>query len=53
MDEEMLIGKTIKEISVSGYGVSIIFTDGYELAYSSSDGGYSSWVIIDPEGNEY
>ena len=47
-----LENKTIKEISVDGYGVYIIFTDGTEFVYGASDGGYSDWSIIDSDGNE-
>ena len=42
---EILIGKTIKEIEVSGYGIYLKTTDGIVLDYSSSDGGYSCWEI--------
>lgn len=42
-----LENKTIKEISIDGYGVYIIFTDGTEFVYGASD-----WSIIDSEGNE-
>lgn len=42
---EILIGKTIKEIEVSGYGIYLKTTDGIVLDYSSSDGGYSCWGI--------
>lgn len=52
MDEKDLIGKTVKEAYIDGYGVCIIFTDGTELAYSASDGGYSSWDILDLKGEE-
>lgn len=47
MDEKDLIGKTVKEASIDGFGVCIIFTDGTELVYSASDGGYSSWDVLD------
>lgn len=46
---EILIGKTIKEIKVSGYGIYLKTTDGIVLDYDSSDGGYSCWEI----GNAY
>ena len=45
MNEEDLIGKTIKEIDINGYGVEILFTDGTEFAYDASDAGYSCWNI--------
>ena len=47
MNETDLIGKTVKEVFVDGFGVNIIFTDGTELVYSASDGGYSSWDILE------
>lgn len=44
-----LVGKTIKEISVNGFGVYIFFTDGMVFSYGASDGGYSSWDIEPPK----
>ncbi len=46
-DDEKLIGKTIVGAQIGGYGVELKFSDGSILDYSSSDGGYSSWEIID------
>ena len=46
MNEKDLIGKTIEKIDIDGYGVEIHFTDGTELVYSASDGGYSIWDIL-------
>lgn len=46
-ETEKLIGKTISKIEIDGYGVYIKFTDDTELEYSASDGGYSSWGIIE------
>lgn len=46
MSEKDLIGKTIKSIDVDGFGVDIVFTDGTELVYGASDGGYSNWEIL-------
>ena len=45
MDEKDLIGKTIEEIDIDGYGIEIRFTDGTEFVYNASDGGYSGWDI--------
>ena len=45
MNDKDLIGKTIKEIVVCGYGIEILFTDGTEFVYDASDGGYSCWDI--------
>ena len=41
-----LINKTIKKADVSGFGITLEFTDGSVLEYSSSDGGYSNWEIV-------
>ena len=46
-DEEKLIGKKIVWAKIDGFGVELKFSDGSSLDYSSSDGGYSSWEIID------
>lgn len=46
LTENDLVGKTVKEIDVTGYNVVIIFTDNTEFRYYASDGGYSSWDII-------
>ena len=45
MNYKILIGKTIKEVEVNGYGITLVTTDGIRLVYNASDGGYSSWVI--------
>lgn len=45
MSYEILIGKTIQEVQITGYGITIVTTDGIRLVYDASDGGYSSWVI--------
>lgn len=45
MNEKDLIGKTIEEIDIDGFGIEIRFTDGTEFAYNASDGGYSYWDI--------
>lgn len=48
---EKLIGKTIKEvISLDGFGLEVVFTDGTEFNYSASDGGYSGYDLIEKEG---
>lgn len=49
MDEKDLIGKTVESVDVDGFGVCIVFTDGTEFVYSSSDGGYSSWDVYSSE----
>ena len=45
MAEKDLIGKTVKQADISGYGVEIVFTDGTMFSYYPSDGGYSTWDI--------
>lgn len=47
MDENMLIGKKIKEIEVNGFEIHLVTEDGIVLDYSASDGGYSNWEIYD------
>jgi len=49
MEENDLIGKTIKEISVDGFGIEIIFTDGTRFYYAASYCGCSSWDICSDE----
>ena len=43
--EELLKDKTIAKCTIDGYGVYLKFTDGSELEYDASDGGYSSWQL--------
>lgn len=45
MNEKDLAGKTIEKIYIDGYGIEIYFTDGTELEYDASDGGFSVWDI--------
>lgn len=45
MNEQDLIGETIKSIDVDGFGIEIVFESGKTFTYSASDGGYSSWEI--------
>ena len=47
MDENMLIGKKIREIEVNGFEIRLVTEDGIVLDYNASDGGYSSWEIYD------
>ena len=47
MKYRKLIGKTVVSAEINGFGVTIKFSDGSILDYSSSDNGYSSWEIID------
>ena len=51
MDEKDLIGKTIEEIDLDGFGIKITFTDGTILTYVSSDDGFSLWDIVGNEKN--
>ena len=43
--EEVLKGKKIKDIEITGAGITLITEDNIELNYSASDGGYSDWAI--------
>jgi hypothetical protein len=43
IDTSDLVGRTISEIKVNGYGIHIKFTDGVIFDYDASDGGYSQW----------
>ena len=45
IDESLLIGKRIKDITVTGEYVELITDDGYRLIYDASDGGYSSYMV--------
>ena len=45
MQGKDLIGKTLANIDVDGFGVEMLFTDGIMFIYDSSDGGYSNWTI--------
>ena len=42
-EKAVLIGKTIKNLSVDGYGLILIFEDDSAFAYNASDGGMSSY----------
>ncbi len=48
-NENGFVGKTIKEIYVDGYHVTIRTADGFILNYDASDGGYSTWEVIENE----
>lgn len=46
---EDFVGKTIRWISVDGYGVELLTEDGCRLGYDASDGGMSDYsVVYDP-----
>lgn len=49
---EDLIGKTITEIDINGYGVYLKVDDGTILDFNASDGGYSSYTISRGDDNE-
>lgn len=49
MDVSELFGKTISEIEVDGYGITLVTEDGCLLEYNASDGGYSSYEITQME----
>ena len=43
--EKMMIGKTITDVQINGFGITITLDDGYTLDYDASDGGYSTWEL--------
>ena len=48
--QEQLKGKTISSAEVDGFGLVLKFTDGSRLEYNATDGGYSTFDIIESEG---
>lgn len=42
-----LIGKTIKDVSLDGFGIDIVFSDGTQFNFNASDGGYSNYELIE------
>ena len=44
---EKLIGKTIKEADIDGFGVYLTFNDGSMFEYDASDGGYSHYAYCE------
>ena len=44
---DKLRGKTIVDADVNGGGIRLTLSDGSVLDYNSSDGGYSSWELLD------
>ena len=44
--EKFLIGKTIIEAKVDGFGIRLKLEDGSIFEYEASDGGYSLWEMI-------
>lgn len=46
MNAKDLINKTISDITINGYEVTITTKDGLVLQYGASDGGYSTWEIF-------
>ena len=47
--EKTLIEKKIVNADVSGYGIRLELDDGSIFIYDASDGGYSSWEILNKE----
>lgn len=45
-EEEQLIGRTIINAEIDGFGIILEFDDGSRFKYSASDGGYSSYEFI-------
>ena len=52
MTIEDLIGKAIKSIEADGFEISITTEDGAVLTYYASDGGYSSWEVVNVADKE-
>ena len=48
--QKQLIGKTISSAEIDGFGLNLKFTDGSELDYNATDGGYSTFEITEPKG---
>lgn len=46
-----LVGKKIRAIELSGYHVRLTCADDTVLEYDASDGGYSCWSVILPDGS--
>lgn len=45
-EEEQLIGRTIINAEIDGFGITLEFDDGSRFEYSASDGGYSRYEFI-------
>ncbi len=50
--KEFLEGKTIVKAVVDGGNVELTFSDKTSFCYNASDGGYSTWELIDKCGNK-
>lgn len=48
-EEAQLIGKTVTNAKVDGYGITLVFSDGARFIYNASDGGYSSYDLEEAE----
>lgn len=48
--QEQLTGKTISSAEIDGFGINHKFTDGTELDYNATDGGYSTFDITELKG---
>lgn len=45
-----MIGKTIEQVFLDGYGILIVFTDGTEFNFDGSDGGCSTYELNEKKG---
>ena len=45
--EERMLGKTVKEAEVDGFGIRMVFTDGAVFDYDASDGGCSQYELTE------
>lgn len=44
--KKLFVGKKIKDIDVNGYGVVLTLENGTQLIYEATDGGFSTYRII-------
>ena len=44
---EKIVGKTIKLADINGDGIVIEFTDGSVFKYYATDGGYSTYELLE------
>lgn len=44
--KKLFINKKIKDIYVDGFGIELVLEDGTKLEYNATDGGYSSWEVL-------
>ena len=45
--KKLFVNKKIKDIYVDGYGIELVLENGIKLQYNATDGGYSSWDVLE------